>query len=173
MIKRHERRQLADLSRTSPSASSQPEPGKRICRCSLHPNGIPLSKSTVLRHLRRDRKKAAVSSSGGGDLSAEESLVRSEAEYSPDDTLSNSEPHQSFLRQPLIEIDADDTGYTDLPSNDNSFYSQVDMEIGSWDNNFGMGDESDLGGAEDIREDEAELEAQMKALVAEIRYEVV
>lgn len=94
------------------------------------------------------------------DILSDDSAADFDAEHPSHAYLSDSEPHESIPHEPLIQIDADHTEFEEAYPDTNSFHSQMDWEIGGWENNFGVSDEADT----DDAAGEAELQAQMTAL---------
>jgi len=156
VINRHMNRQDANLASTPETPVG---PNQKICYCSLHPNGLKLSRMTVLRHMKRDRKIGVITTVVEGEMSLDES----DAEQPDDANSPDPEQHQSIAHDPIMQIETNYAEFDNVPLDENSTNSQMDWETGAWENNFGVIDEGDGGAAQDEAEDAAR-EAQMHAL---------
>lgn len=156
MINRHIRAQEAI---PSSAARSNPLYESRICYCTLHPDGLRVSRTTYRRHLERDRKNGVIPTVVERDILLDDS----DAETSRLADFSDDDSEQTIPQQLLMQIDTNNAEFDDTPVLDDNINSQMDWDVDSDGNNFGEVDGGDADPTDDEAEDAALL-AQMSAL---------
>jgi hypothetical protein len=128
---------------------------ERMCYCSKHPYGIPVSQQVARRHAKRDRRKGILPAAGIPSVSSD-----SDESRSSDIDSSSTGGDWDMLTAPNNKETMDNRP-TNNTADGNSEDVGSDLEQMDWENNFGVSD-SEHNSADSEVDVLAQLESELE-----------